>query len=156
MLKKLTDLYNNLTNKEISKIIYIAGVVLDNSKLLELIEQGYPNVYCEHMTIQYGNIFNLPEFLGMEFNFKIDKLFKDKNAIAVTGIPDNQIIQDLMNKNRQHPHITICTAKDIKPVYSNTLINICTADKLIDLNIKMKVEAYCIFKDGSKGWVYSK
>ena len=156
MLKKFNELCESITDKKIEKIIYLAGVVIDNSKLLELVDPKYPNIYCEHMTIQFGNIFELPSFIGTKFDFLVGKIFKDENGIAITGIPENETILNLMFENKQRAHITICTAENIKPVYSNTLITNTKGKKLNNLMIKMRVGAYCVFTDGSKGWVYSK
>lgn len=105
------------------------------------------------MTIKFGGIDTLPDFIGEEINFTADKIYKDDNGIAITGFIDNSEIKNLMKSNNQHAHITICTASGVKPVYSNTLISQVDGSK-IKLNVKMKVGAFCIFEDGSKGWIY--
>lgn len=142
-------------NKNIKEIIYIAGVVTNNTELLKLVEEGYPNTYCHHMTIKYGNIDELPEFIGAKFNFNSNLIYKDVSAIAITGNIDNSSVKDMMNKNNQHAHITICTAEGIKPVYSNVLIKTEEGEEL-KIKVPMIVGAFCIFEDGTKDWVYEK
>lgn len=142
-------------NKNIKEIIYIAGVVTNNTELLKLVEDGYPNVYCHHMTIKYGNITELPEFIGAKFNFNSNLIYKDVSAIAITGKIDNSSVKDMMNKNNQRAHITICTADGIRPIYSNVLIKTEEGEEL-NIKVHMIVGAFCIFEDGTKDWVYEK
>ena len=33
------------------------------TEALKLVKENYPNVYCHHMTIKYGNISELPDFI---------------------------------------------------------------------------------------------
>ena len=139
--------------KEIKNIIYIAGVVTDNYELLALVNNQYSNKFCHHMTIKYGNIVKFPENLGQEFNFVVQSLVYDKNAIAVTGYPDDEEIEKFMQLNNQIPHITICTADGIKPVYSNTLIKIGNYQPL-NLTVPMKVGAFVAYTDNTTGWIF--
>ena len=140
-------------NKKIKEIIYLAGVVTDNYALLNLVEEGYPNVYCHHMTIKFGGIDELPEFIGAKFNFVSNAIYKDESAIAITGKIDNSQVREMMNKNNQHAHITICTASGVKPVYSNVLIQTEEGEKF-ETRVPMIVGAFCVFEDGTKDWVY--
>lgn len=143
-------------NKKITKIIYIAGVVIDNKELLTLVNKNYPNTFCHHMTIQFnnGDLNTIPDFIGREFNFMVNTVFEDEKAMAVTGEPnDTEILQYMQNIN-QKPHITICTGKDIKPVYSNTLISSGSKNKPVNMTVKMRVGAFCSFEDGTTDWIY--
>lgn len=142
--------------KNITKIIYVAGVVTDNKELLTLVNPEYPNTFCHHMTIQFnnGDLNQLPNFIGREFDFIATKLFKDRNTIAITGEPNDPEILKYMKEIGQRPHITICTGKDIKPVYSNTLIALNKKSKSINMIIKMKVGAFCTFENGTTDWIY--
>lgn len=142
-------------SKNIKEIIYLAGVVVNNSRLLKLVKENYPNIYCHHMTIKYGNISELPDFIGKEFNFIANKIYKNDQAIAITGTLNNSDIQKMMNENNQHAHVTICTAVNVKPVYSNTLIQEAKG-KRIKRHVKMKVGAFCSFDDGTTDWVFRK
>lgn len=139
--------------KNIKGIIYLAGVVTDNSSLLKLVEENYPNIYCHHMTVKYGNIGELPNCLGIEFNFIGTAIYKDENAIAVVGFPGNNIIQTMIEQNNQQAHITICTAENIKPVYSNSLIQRARG-KNTGMVVPMKFGAFCVFDDNTTGWVF--
>ena len=120
--KKLIALADELLTKKIKKIIYIAGVVKSDTKLQQLVESKYPNIYCHHMTIKYGDINELPDFIGKEIKFHADAIYKDEKAIAITGIASDSKVRNFMKTNKQNPHITICTANGVKPVYSNELI----------------------------------
>lgn len=140
-------------NKNIKEIIYIAGVVTNNTELLKLVENGYPNVYCHHMTIKYGNITELPDFIGVKFDFVSNAIYKDESAIAITGKAYNSKVKKMMKENNQHSHITICTAEGIKPVYSNVLIQTEVGEEL-KIKVQMRVGAFCVFEDGSKDWLY--
>lgn len=153
LAKNLIALANELLNNKIKKIIYVAGVVINDNELKKLVESEYPNVYCHHMTIKFGNINELPDFIGEEINFIADSIFKDENGIAISGKVDDANIQNFMKVHGQKPHITICTANGIQPVYSNTLISNGQGTK-INLNVKMKVGAFCIMENGSKEWIY--
>lgn len=110
--------------KKIQKIIYLAGVVLDNSNIRKLINYKMSNIYCHHMTIKYGNISYLPKELGLTFNFIADKVYFNDKAVAISGNIDSEIIKKIMKDCNQIPHITICTANEISPVYSNILLKI--------------------------------
>ena len=141
-----------IINKQIKNIIYVAGIVKNDSDLKKLVQPGYDNIFCHHMTIKYGGMEELPDFIGKQINFTADKIYKDDNGIAITGIIDDSVIQNFMKQSNQHAHITICTASGVKPVYSNTLISRSKGQN-INLNVKLKVEAFCVFENGSKGWI---
>ena len=153
--KKLIALADELLTKKIKKIIYIAGVVKSDIKLKQLVEPKYPNIYCHHMTIKYGDINELPEFIGEEIKFHADAIYKDEKAIAITGIASDSKVRNFMKTNKQKPHITICTANGVKPVYSNELI-LSKNKEDIELDIDLTIGAYCIFDDDSKDWLFEK
>ena len=110
--------------EKIKFIIYTAGIIKNNDKLIKDIPEKYKNIFAHHMTIQYGNFEgnNLPEYIFKNFTFIATKMFSDENAIALTGYITNREIKKLMKGINQKAHITIATANDTKPVYSNELI----------------------------------
>ena len=141
--------------RTVKKIIYTAGVVTDKSELSKIISEGYPNIFCDHMTIKFGDINEMPEYIGKKFNFVVEFIAFNEKAVAVAGYPDNEEIKNFMKSIDQIPHITICTAKDIKPVYSNELIKVGFRESM-NLIILMKVGAFVAYDDNSTGWKYSK
>ena len=141
--------------KKIKNIIYLAGVVINQNKLKKFVNSEMPNVYCHHMTVKYGNINELPNNLGMKFKFNIDKIFFNEKAIAASGDVNSSIIKDIMKEANQHAHITICTAEDVAPVYSNELLNVGNSIKYKD-EITLKFGAFVVFEDETTGWVYKK
>lgn len=139
--------------KNIKEIIYVAGVVLNQNTLKKFVNSKMPNIYCHHMTVKYGNIDKLPDFLGMKFKFISDKIFFDEKAIAAAGHVDSKFIQDMMEETNQAAHITICTAENIKPVYSNDLLKTGSSIEYRN-NVTLKFGAFCSFDDGTTGWVF--
>ncbi len=143
--------------KTIKNIIYIAGVIADKKDLLAFFSpDDYPNVYCDHMTIKYGDIDELPKNIGKKFNFIVNVIAFNEKAIAVAGEPDNDDIKNLMKSIGQFPHITLCTVEGVKPVYSNELLKTGYCEKIDQLVIPMKVGAFVAYDDDTTGWVFTK
>lgn len=142
--------------KQIKEIIYLAGVVVNNvnrNKLKKFINSNMSNVYCHHMTVKYGNIDELPNFLGIEFTFRTDKVFFNKQAIAISGFVDDPYIKKIMKEANQKAHITICTADGVSPVYSNKLLEVGNNIEYTD-TILLKFGAFVVFEDNNIGWVF--
>jgi len=105
-----------------TKTIYWAFLLnnISKRKLLEKCKPFHPNVYAEHMTI----VFNptpeqdkiLMEQLGQNRTLMIVGIKKDDKGQAVVVTGEKRI-------NGGISHITISTAKNIKPFYSNALLN---------------------------------
>ena len=148
--------------KQITKIIYTAGVVEPNELDEINIPEKYPNVFRHHMTIQFGNLDTLPDYIGKEIVFRVDTIFEDEKAIAVSGFIvfyDDEVaeqIHDLMISNDQIAHITLATAEGIKPVYSNELVRSKNYRFIVPIDVRLRVGAFCVFDDNSTGWVYEK
>ena len=142
--------------KTIKKIIYTAGVIIDNSNISSLVSIQYENVYCHHMTIQYGNIEQLPNNLGQEINFISKTLVYDNNAMALIGSTNNDKINKNMSLINQIPHIIIYTATGIKPVYSNNLIKSKSSIRSsMELIIPMKIGAFVLYIDNTTDWIFN-
>lgn len=144
--------------EKIKSIIYTAGIVKNNAELLKNIPEKYKNIYAHHMTIQFGNFegIQLPEYIGKKFTFVADKMFSDENAIALTGYITNREIKKLMKGINQKAHITIATANDTKPVYSNELIKTKSFVKIDKIKIKMQAGAFVVIENDSTKWVFNK
>ena len=141
------------------KIIYIAGVVQEERKdsLKAFDRFNYPNKYAHHMTIKYGGISELPDFIGREFTFEVERMYQDPDAIAVTGKIDDFGIAAFMDQYGQKAHITIATAQGVPPVYSNELISTNYFTELkTKPKIKLKVGAYVVNDNGENEWIFEK
>ena len=141
--------------EKIVKIIYIAGVVLDCHPLLAFGNESMPNVYCHHMTVQYGEIDGLPEFLGTSFTFKSAFKFYDEKAVALSGEVDSPIIKKIMRTVGQSAHITICTAEGVKPVYSNDLLKTGKSEP-VAVEVGLRLGAYALLDNDTKTWIFEK
>lgn len=111
---------------DIRSIIYLGAILTKTSQktLFESINSRFniPNdwkKYCHHMTIAFRptNTHNFP-VLGEEISLIVTDISVDSKAIAVLVEPNTQ----LKMSPSQIPHITIATAPDVTPVYSNELI----------------------------------
>lgn len=141
----------------IKRIIYVAGVVMDDKDLVKLIDNNMANKYCHHVTLKYGNVKKLPSFIGREFVFESVVLVKDEKAIALAGyIPDNEVYDYLIDADdKTGAHITICTAEGVKPVYSKELL-IYGDHEACYVTVPCRVGAFVVFDDDTTGWVYNK
>lgn len=141
----------------IKRIIYVAGVVMDDKDLVKLIDNNMPNKFCHHVTLKFGNIDKLPSFIGKEFVFESVVLVKDEKAIALAGyIPDNEVEDYMIDADDKHgAHITICTAEGVKPVYSNELL-IYGDHEAHYVTVPCRVGAFVVYEDDSIGWVFNK
>lgn len=141
----------------IKRIIYVAGVVMNDKDLVKLIDNKMPNKYCNHVTLKYGNVKELPSFIGKYFNFESVALVKDDKAIALAGyIPDNEVEDYMIDADDKHgAHITICTAEGVKPVYSNELL-IYGDHEAHYVTVPCRVGAFVVYEDDSIGWVFNK
>lgn len=140
----------------IKRIIYVAGVVMDDKDLVKLIDSNMPNKFCHHVTLKFGNIDKLPSFIGKEFDFESVALVKDDKAIVLAGyIPDNEVEDYMIDADDKHgAHITICTAEGVKPVYSNELL-IYGDHEAHYVTIPCRVGAFVVFEDDNTGWVFN-
>lgn len=140
----------------IKRIIYVAGVVMDDKDLVKLVDNKMPNKYCNHVTLKFGNIDKLPSFIGKEFDFESVALVKDDKAITLAGyIPDDEVEDYMIDGDDKHgAHITICTADGVKPVYSNELL-IYGDHEAHYVTVHCRVGAFVVFEDDSTGWVFN-
>lgn len=141
--------------KKIKEIIYLAGVVLNQNKLKKFVNSNMPNTYCHHMTVKYGNINELPDFLGMKFKFNTEKIFFNEKAVAISGNINESSIKKIMEEANQHAHITISTADGVAPVYSNDLLKEGNSLEYKD-DVMLKFGAFVVFEDKSTGWIFKK
>lgn len=140
---------------KIKRIIYVAAVVNDPESLNKFVDDNMKNKYCHHVTIRFGEIKELPSFIGRTVNFIADlKAFNDK-AVAIFGEIQDKEICDYIGKDK-YQHITISTADDVKPVYSNNLIEEGTGEFIEETAVECKVGAFVVFEDNSTGWIFEK
>ena len=139
--------------KQIEKVIYVDGVITDNTSLKKLVNKTMPNTYCHHMTIKFGGLDDIPSYNGIEIEFVCEKVFFNKSAVAVSGYVNDPLIAKVMNSNKQHAHITVCTNQGVAPVYSNTLLEVGDSIEYHDV-VKMKIGTFVAFTDGSTGWIF--
>lgn len=99
-------------------IVYVAAVLDDPDAL-----QGIHEVrYAHHVTLKYGGISTLPQFIGRRIEMTISEYFCDDKADCVkVSIKDPEIAQYAASSG-QVTHVTLTCAKGVRPVYSNTLI----------------------------------
>ena len=146
--------------RQIKEIIYTAGVLnrceqIANLKgFLKL--RPYDNEFAHHMTIQYGGIgVALPWYIGKLDTFHTDWLVADDKAMAVFGKPLDDELWDVMLDLKQVPHITLGTAKDIAPVYSNGLLMSKATHISLHMNLDIRCGAYCIMEDTEEPeWIF--
>lgn len=149
--------------KQITKIIYTAGVVLDVEDMaaaMYSVKKCFKNIYAHHMTIQFGGLAVLPDYIGKEITFVSTRWFEDDKASTLAGYvvkcDDSLDVIKTLSMLRQNPHITLATASDIKPVYSNELLKSNDYVHIYPISVRLKVGAFCEFADGTTGWVYEK
>jgi hypothetical protein len=137
---------------KITKIIYTAAVVNNPEQLNMFVDPTMPNKYCHHCTLQYGDIDELPSYLGKEVCFVGKRIYANAKAVAMFG--ELAGCEDVVITNKYH-HITISTADGVKPVYSNQLIEEGTC-KMLDASpvIKCTIGAFVVYEDGSTDWVF--
>ena len=137
------------------KIIYTAGVIVDDTYDKVLNCNEWANKYVDHMTIQFGGLTERPEYIGRELNFMATHVVSDDKGMAWIGYIDDSEIAEKMKKLRQHAHITLFTAEGVKPMYSNELIQTaehCELGKPVA--VKMIAGMYVVYGDGSTGWEF--
>jgi len=141
--------------KNIKKIVYTAGVVIDSTYDKVYNYNAWPSKYVDHMTIQYGGIDTKPQYIGKVFTFIATHVVSDENGVAWIGKIDDKTIEKKMKGIGQHAHITLFTADGVAPVYSNELIGKAEHRPLDrPVAVKMMAGMYVVYDDGSKGWVF--
>lgn len=131
--KASKDIYNQNQQSESEKSsqrnpVYSA-VFFDTNELVSKYPQVHKNLYSHHSTIEFkpADISNLP--IGNKMNIKIKgRLTTDKVDVLVVDNP--------LSKNK-FPHITLSTAKGVKPFESNLEIEK-NQDKIQPLNDSIK------------------
>jgi hypothetical protein len=139
----------------IKRIIYTAAVVNDPRQLHKFIDDNMPNKFCHHVTLKFGNVNEIPSFIGKEVAFVGDlKAYNDKAVALIGNIADDEISNYIGDDHVQH--ITICTAADVKPVYSNNLLDEGYCEFIDEVAVLCRVGAFVVFDDDTTGWVYNK
>ena len=109
------------------RIRYIALKLDDTSreKLVGLVKrcfQEYPQVYCDHVTLAYGQdqveAYD-QELFGEEVRLDVWNVVYDGRCAAAEVDPE-QLLG--LGANNERPHITLVTADGTPPVYSNELL----------------------------------
>lgn len=81
----------------------------------------HDQVYCHHMTMAFKptdeQYRRLHAFVGMAFEGRVSWIIQNA-ACCAARIETNTLC---LNK---HPHVTISCGPDVKPVYSNTLLDL--------------------------------
>ena len=88
----------------------------------KLFGNSYPNVFCDHVTLAYGQeqVAAFDEgLMGVFGKFEAWNVISDEKGAALEL--DREKLKCL-GVNNEHPHVTLACAAGIKPVYSNTLI----------------------------------
>lgn len=137
-------------------IIYIAAVLTaDNVDW----EPAHANKHYHHITLAYGNVEKLPDFIGKNVTFVADRYFCNEKGEAVTGRFSEDVINDYADEHGQKLHCTISTADGVTPVYSNELIRNARGS-LFEYGEKecldCKVGAFVKYQNGSVGWIFDK
>ena len=140
--------------KSIAKIIYTAGVIIDDTYNKVVNDKNWANKYVDHMTIQFGGLTEKPSYIGDEFNFIATHVVEDEKGKAWIGhVENNLVILTKMQELGQHAHITLFTADGVKPVYSNELIQKVDPIELEEpITVKMQAKMFVAYEDGMTGW----
>jgi hypothetical protein len=122
-------------------------------------EPVHKNKYYHHVTLAYGSIDSLPDFIGQNVTFVADRYFCNEEGEAVTGSFTDTKINDYAAEHGQTLHCTISCANGVKPVYSNEFIRN-TRGSLFEYSedciLDCKVGAFVKHSNGSVGWVFDK
>ena len=84
----------------------------------------------------------IEDSLLAKLEIRVDKLLADDEISNYVG--DDHI-----------QHITICTAADVKPVYSNNLLDEGYCEFIDDVVVPCRVGAFVVFEDDNTGWVFN-
>lgn len=114
------------------------------------------NKYYHHVTLAYGNVTSLPDFLGKEVTFVVDRYYCNEDGEAVTGFFEEAKLNDYAQQHSQKLHCTISTTDGVSPVYSNELVEKYFGESLEDEYeyLDCKVGAFVKYTDDSVGWVF--
>ena len=148
----------------IQKIIYTAVVLNGTEDILFYEEKRmmktYKNVFLHHVTVQFGfNSTELPDYIGEYAEFSIADLRKDESAMSFHGRFSNCSSSKVLRELKEmvmHPHITIATAEGIKPVYAGTMPEDTIITTFHNREVHGRIGAFCVFVDGTTGWVFEK
>lgn len=108
-----------------SDIIYTALFVNDEESLLNMFPPKHPHVFAHHSTICFRptDISDLED--GKQSKMKVTGRVSDEKGDAL-------IVENPKSKNI-HPHITLFCADNVKPTYSNEMIERAYADNTVEL-----------------------
>jgi hypothetical protein len=130
----------------IDNVIYWAVKLDDASKgkLLSAFPPKHAKVYAEHMTIAFGPTKEINEelepMLGKPVNLLVLAHYSDDKGQAV-------VVSGFDRYDSEMPHVTISTAPDTKPVYSNQLTRTNNFEHAAGPSLTGKVMAFT-----KKGW----
>ena len=109
-------------------ILYIC-LKLDGRSKVKLIETldeyfgdyQYEKTFCDHLTLAFGReILDFDEgLIGQKATVSSNVISFDNKCIAL--VVDREQVKE-MGVHNEHPHITLATTIDTKPVYSNTML----------------------------------
>ena len=149
---------------KIAKIIYTAVVLNDTENILfsseKKMAKEYQNFFLHHVTVQFGfQTSELPDYIGEYAEFTIDDIRKDSSAISFHGhfscCSSGKAFREL-KQIVAHPHVTICTAEGVKPVYAGTMSPATVIATFQNREVHGRIGAFCVFEDGTTGWVFEK
>jgi len=105
--------------KKRESVLYTAVILDDASKakLKTRFPLAHPNEFVHHMTIKFERGQDLPENLGETVSLQVVGYQEDSNGQAVVINPPSSL--NVVNKI---PHVTMSTATDVKPKYSNDML----------------------------------
>lgn len=126
-IKDIDEILNGCNDESFERggKIHFSYVLINKDELLNKYNQVHENLFSHHSTIEYKpkNIKGLE--VGKQINLKITgRLTNDKLDVLLVDNP--------YSKNK-YPHITLSTAKGVKPVASNFEIEN-NLDKIVPLN----------------------
>lgn len=122
--------------------IHFSCVLINQDELLNKYNQVHENLFSHHSTIEYKP----KKIKGLEVGKQID--------LKITGRLTNDKLDVLLVDNpyskNKYPHITLSTAKGVKPVASNFEIEN-NLDKIVPLNDSIDGEiTVCMFEQGGE------
>lgn len=79
----------------------------------------HPEIYCHHVTVAFKPTLEqarvLDTLVGEKYNFRASRLVSNAKG---------QALEVDLQTNNPHSHVTISCARGVKPVYSNTLLEL--------------------------------
>ena len=136
------------------QLIYVA-IVLDED-IQAALPCTHGNKHGHHITLKYGDIDSLPEFIGSDIPFVTEQYFCDEKGEAISVRIMGKDAASYTESAGQRTHLTLSCAEGTSPVYSNELIKNGQGEEMPSLLMQVKVGAFVSNDDGTTEWLFHK